>query len=151
MTSPVPLSLCRPRGNRCSGRRRGQIKVPARPTHAVGVHQLMFREPSRPLGEGQGGSCVRTHRGKGLGDCVGSLSLMLPGRGRDEDSHPICIHSPPPNEAPLPAQEAHNVPLAGLHEFSSFMGWEQEDAKETQDIFAPQKDSLQCSLSPDDS
>ena len=30
------------------------------------------------------------------------------------------------------------------------MGWEQKDAKETQDIFASQKDSLECNLSTGD-
>lgn len=142
MASPVPLSLCRPRGNGCPRRKRGPIKVPTRPTHAAGAQQLTFQEPSRLPEEGRAeGGRVRTHGRKGLGGCVGSLSLMLPGRGGDEDSHSICIHSPPSlTEAPFPARKPHNVPLAGLHEFSSFMGWEQEDAKETQDIFASQKD-----------
>ena len=61
--SPVPLSLCGPRGKWWPRRQRGQTKVPTRPRHRVGVHQLTLQEPSGLLEEGQAGHIQE----KGLG------------------------------------------------------------------------------------
>ena len=106
------LSLCRPRGKWWPTRKREQTKVPTRLWHRVGVHQLTITRAQWSSWR----RASRTHTGKGLGDRwernknLVNLSLTRPGIGRDGESHSIQYLLTVLPDAPLCAQQCHNIP-----------------------------------------
>lgn len=81
------------------------------------------------LKRGKQDRCIRTHTRVGTGDCweqnknLISLSLTCSGSGRDEESHCILYLLLSLTDAPLCAQEVHNISRECLHGYGPIIAW----------------------------
>lgn len=134
MTSPISLSLYRPRDSGAPEEKKGWIKTPTRPRQvevrtAVQTWNWHFKSLVFFLKRGKQDRCIRTHTREGTGDCweqnknLISLSLTCSGSGRDEESHCILYLLLSLTDAPLCAQEVHNISRECLHGYGPIIAW----------------------------